>query len=199
MPFIFGEWIEVFRKVFLGVTTISLVRGIRLKLKIVFLCMVLMLMASATYASENSVSIGTREDPVPIGTAADIGDGWQIKVLEVYPNANEMVAQENQFNSPPKEWQQFFIARIELTYKSSDSAKFNDKRLRAVGPSSVIYSTFGNSPGVIPDKLGTAEAFTGGKVIGNIGWAINSSDADKLVMYDSDASKDNRKFMALYK
>jgi hypothetical protein len=46
-----------------------------------------------------------------------MGDGWWIKVLEVYPNANDMVAQENQFNSPPEDGHQFFLARVELKYR----------------------------------------------------------------------------------
>jgi hypothetical protein len=70
--------------------------------------------------------------------------------------------------------------------------------LRAVGPSSVVYSTFVNSAGVIPDKLDKVEAFTGGIVVGNIGWAINSLDANRLLMYDSYASQDKRLFLALY-
>jgi hypothetical protein len=146
-----------------------------------------------------SAAAGTREDPIPIGTAADIGDGWLIKVLEVYPNANEIVAEENQFNSPPEGGQQFFLARIELTYTGPDSSEFAaGYRLRAVGPTSVVYSIHGNSAGVIPNKLDKAEAFTGGTVAGNIGWAIDSSDADRLVMYDDHASKGDRIFMALY-
>lgn len=146
-----------------------------------------------------SAATGTREDPIPIGTATDIGDGWSIKVLKVYPNANEIVAEENQFNSPPEEGQQFFLARIGLTYSGPDSSEFDaGYRLRAVGPTSVVYSIYGNRVGVIPNKLDKAEAFTGGAVIGNIGWAINSSDADRLVMYDDHAPRGNRIFMALY-
>jgi hypothetical protein len=142
---------------------------------------------------------GTREDPIPIGTATDIGDGWSIKVLKVYPNANEIVAEENQFNSPPGEGQQFFLARIELTYSGPDSSEFDaGYRLRAVGPTSVVYSAHGNSVGVIPNELEKAEAFTGGAVVGNIGWAINSSDADRLVMYNDHAPKGDRIFIALY-
>jgi hypothetical protein len=146
-----------------------------------------------------SAANGTREDPIPIGTAADFGDGWQIKVLEVYSNANSIVAEENPFNSLPEEGQQFFLARIELTYTGPDSSKFAaGYRFRAVGPSSVAYSTYGNSVGVIPNKLDNAEAFTGGTIVGNIGWAVNSSDADSLVMYDDSASKGDRIFMALF-
>ena len=142
---------------------------------------------------------GTRANPIPINEAVDIGNGWGIRVLEVYPNANDMVAKENKLDSLLKKDQQYFLARIELEYTGPDSSEFDaGYRFKAVGPSSVVYSPCGINPNIIPDELKKAEAFTGGIVVGNIGWAINSSDAEKLVMYDSRSSKDNRIFLALY-
>jgi len=88
-----------------------------------------------------------------------------------------------------------------LKYTGSNSVSFDGRlRLRAVGPSSVGYSTFENSPGVIPNPLPDSEVFTGGVISGNIGWEIKSSDANALVMYDNPlfGSKDNRVYMALY-
>jgi len=55
-------------------------------------------------------------------------------------------------------------------------------RLRAVGPLSVGYTTYGNNAGVIPDLLPDSELFSGGVVEGNIGWEIKSSDASALVV-----------------
>jgi hypothetical protein len=70
-----------------------------------------------------------------------------------------------------------------------------------VGPSSVGYSTFENSPGVIPDPLPDSEVFSGGEIEGNVGWEIKSSDAYSLVMYDNPISfgdSNERIYMALY-
>ena len=37
-------------------------------------------------------SVGSRDNPVPIGTSVDMGNNWQITVLSVFPNAtDEMV------------------------------------------------------------------------------------------------------------
>jgi tetratricopeptide (TPR) repeat protein len=151
-------------------------------------------------ASDTAQAIGTRENPVSIGTPVDLGDGWQIAVISVIPDATNAVLKENQFNNPPKAGNQFFLARIQAKYTGSGSDTFEGgSRLRAVGPSSVGYSTFGNNPGVIPDPLPDSEVFTGGIIEGNVGWEIKSSDANALVMYDSPfLSQNSRVYMALY-
>lgn len=146
--------------------------------------------------------VGTRENPVSMGTTVDLGDGWQIKVVNVIPDATDIILKENMFNKQPKPGDQFFIATVEAKYTGSDSATFDGRfRLRAVGPSSVGYSTFENRPGVIPNPLPSSEVFTGGVISGNIGWEIKSSDANTLVMYDNPmiGSKSNRVYMALYR
>ena len=145
---------------------------------------------------------GTRDDPIPLGTTVDLGDGWQIAVMSVIPDATNFVHQENQFNNPPKAGDQFFLARVQAKYTGAGSATFGGSyRLRAVGPSSVGYSTFANSPGVIPDPLPDSEVFSGGVIEGNIGWEIKASDAGSLVMYDNPISfgdGKSRVYMALY-
>jgi hypothetical protein len=123
-------------------------------------------------------------------------------VLSVIPDATNAVLRENQFNHPPKAGNQFFLARIQAKYTGSGSDTFGGSyRLRAVGPSSVGYTTFENSAGVIPDPLPDSELFSDGVVEGYIGWEIKSSDANSLVMYDNPisfgANKD-RVYMALY-
>ena len=146
--------------------------------------------------------MGTREDPIPVGTTVTLGDGWQITVQSVIPDATDIVLKENQFNKLPKSGDQFFIARVQAKYTGPNSATFSGSyRLRAVGPSSIGYSTFANNPGVIPDPIPESEVFTGGVIEGNVGWEIKSSDANALVMYDNPLSfggNNDRMYMALY-
>ena len=149
-----------------------------------------------------AAEIGTRENPVPTGNSVDLGDGWQISVVKVIPDATDIVLKENMFNKPPKPGDQFFIARVQVKYTGTNSAQFDGSyRLRAVGPSNVGYSTFQNNPGVIPDQLPSSDVFTGGTIEGNVGWEIKSSDANALEMYDRPISigiQGNPIFMALY-
>lgn len=135
-----------------------------------------------------SPAVGTRENPVPKGTPVNLGDGWQVKVTSVDANATQQVLQRNSFNKSPTEGQQFFIATLQATFNGQSSAKFDGGfRMRAVGAAAVSYSTFDNPCGVIPNEIADAETFTGGTITGNLCWAIRSSDADSLVMYDTGA------------
>lgn len=151
-------------------------------------------------AKEASFSaLGTRENPVPMGTSVNLGDGWVVTVLSVTPDATPIILQENQFNNRPESGNQFFLARVRADYEGEGSDTFDGGyRLRAVGPSGVGYSTFENSAGVIPDELAGSEVFSGGHIDGNIAWQIKSDDAGSLVMYDSKTSKNGRLYMALF-
>jgi hypothetical protein len=126
-------------------------------------------------------TFGSRENPVPLGTVVDLGDGWRIKVISVTPNANEVIQATNEFNTPPKAGHQFFIARIWAKYTGTESSYFGGiYRLRSVGSQAVSYSTFGKSCGVVPDELPDPEIFTGGVIAGNICWEIRAGDETNL-------------------
>lgn len=141
--------------------------------------------SAAPSASSKPTPKNDRKNPLPFGTSGTIGD-YSVKVVSVTPNANDEVAAENQFNDPPATGHQFYIARVSMTYNGSGSGNpAFDLNFQAVGRSSVGYSTFDNSCGVVPDDPITSadDLFSGGTVEFNECWAIKSSDADSLVMY----------------
>lgn len=144
-------------------------------------------------------AVGTRENPYPLGAFVALGDGWKMKVVSSTPDATAAVLARNQFNDPPKPGEQFFIVQVTATYEGQGSDTFDGSyRLRAVGASAVAYSTFSNSCGVIPDEISSAEVFSGGSITGNECWAIKSSDASSLVLYDDPISTvPKRLFFAL--
>ena len=92
--------------------------------------------------------------------------------------------EENQFNDPPPEGNQFFIASLEATYTGTESSTFwGDMRLKPVGDSNVAYEGFNAYCGVIPDDIDdSGETFPGGTITGNVCWSIQSTDAASLVM-----------------
>lgn len=124
---------------------------------------------------------GTREDPIPIGTAFELDNGWQIKVLSVVPNADGIIKQENVYNPPPESENQYFLARIEAKNNGSDVDKFNEYYFNVVGTSSVAYEV--STDAKPPNPLPYTDVFPGGVVTGYICWEIKSSDADSLTMY----------------
>lgn len=153
--------------------------------------------------------LGSRENPVPMREySVTLSDGWKITVLDVIPDATQLVFSENKFNKPPKSGYQFFIAKVKACYTGSGSDKFEapfigglgtSYRLCAVGDSNVVYDN-DNRCGVIPDPLPDSEVYSGGCIEGYIGWEIRSSDANSLVMFDkplSSGSTGERVYLSL--
>ena len=126
----------------------------------------------------------TRDSPLGVGDTGLVGD-YEITVLSVTPNADDLVAAENEFNDPPAAGEQFFIARLSVTYTGSETGNpAFDLNYQSVGDSSASYTTFDNSCGLVPDDEYTlTELFEGGSAEFNVCWAIDRDDADSLEMY----------------
>ncbi|MEZ5258046.1 MAG: hypothetical protein R2705_14440 [Ilumatobacteraceae bacterium] len=126
-------------------------------------------------------------DGAPLGESFAVGD-WTIKVVSATPDAASEIAAANQFNDPPAEGHQFFLATVEATYTGSESSTFwLDMDLRAVGGSAVTYS-FNASCGVIPNPINDAgETFPGGTITGNVCWSVTVADAGTLRLLASES------------
>lgn len=135
--------------------------------------------ASSEPESENS-----RDNPVPIGEEERVGD-YEVMVLSVTPNADDIVAAENQFNEPPAPGNQFFLVQVAVTYLGTETGTpWVDLDFQAVGDSNASYTTYNDTCGVIPSPgYEVAELFEGGSAEFNVCWQIDSEDADSLVMY----------------
>jgi len=143
--------------------------------------------------------LGSRENPLPMGMEWSMGDGWNVTVLEVVPDATQIVLEENRFNDPPNPGNQFYLAKIRACY-SGEYSEFGslsgESNFWAVGASNVAYN-YENRCGVIPDPLPRTEIFRGGCVEGYVGWEIKSDDVDSLVMYHHDYSSLPRVYFSL--
>lgn len=134
-----------------------------------------------------SADPGTRENPLPLGTAADIGGGWAASVIGVIPDATQLVLDRNQFNDPPPEGYQYFIVTIAATYEGEYSSTLPaGNTFHVVGESAVSYDTFSPSCGVIPNDYGFTEVFPGGSVEFNVCFPVRSTDVPSLVMFTED-------------
>jgi hypothetical protein len=127
---------------------------------------------------------GTRDNPIPLGESAEVGD-YTVTVLEAVPNATDLVMTENQFNEPPAAGKQFYLVGVEVTYNGTETGQpAFELNLQAVGDQAVAYTAFEASCGVVPlDQFQASELFPGGTVQFNTCWAIDSSDEDSLVMF----------------
>ena len=139
----------------------------------------------------------TRDNPVPIGTAVDMPNGWRISVVSVTPNANKLIAEHNRYRRSPKEGHQYFMARLVIV-RIGDVARDLARDFDAVGGSNVSYDT--GCPGYSspPDALRRTEVFPGGSVTGNVCWEVRSSDVGSLVMfYDPVYDRSERRYFSL--
>ncbi len=141
--------------------------------------------ATATPEGAAGPTVGTRANPVPLGTAGALAGGWRLVVQSVDPKGTDTIRAQSPARAGPTAGFGYFLARIQATNGGSAAASFQaSSRLRAVGPSSVPYLTFVSSCGAIPDPLPEAAVGPGGSVTGNVCWTVRTSDAAALVLYD---------------
>ena len=153
--------------------------------------------AEADEAEADEAALGTRDNPLPIGTQIEMGD-WTLAVTDVTVDAAEQVMAENQFNDPPEEGHQFVMFNVDATYEGEESGTaWLDFSWAIVGSEG---NTFSDRCGVIPDSLDdTGETFPGGSVSGNVCYSAASDQIEggtirieELISFD-----DTRAFYAL--
>ncbi len=126
-------------------------------------------------ASGDTSAVGTTPtNPAGRGEAVTVGD-WRVRVLSATPNGTQAVLDENQFNDPPEEGWQFYLARVEVTYLGSGSQRVSlHVDFGGLGQGAVVRT---DSCGVIPDELDTfAEIYTDGTISGNVCFAAPTAE-----------------------
>jgi hypothetical protein len=83
-------------------------------------------------------------------------------------DANDAIANENMFNSPPADGSNFVLLPVNATYNGGDSGSaWIDLSIAFVGNNAVTYD--GSYCGVIPDPLMNAgDVYAGGTASGNV-------------------------------
>ena len=152
--------------------------------------------------AEESAALGTRDNPLAVGTTIEMGD-WTLSVTEVSLDATDAVMGENEFNDPPVDGRQFVMFNVDATYVGAESGTaWLDFGWGIVGSAG---NTFGGGSmddycGVIPAPLDdTGETFPDGTVSGNV---CISADTDQLDgatirIEESFSFDDTRAFFAL--
>lgn len=129
----------------------------------------------------------TREAPISVGRIGRVGD-YDLNVVSITPNANALVESENSFNDSPQPGNQFFLAKVAVTYVGTTTGQPSvDLDLQAVGDLNTGYAWYTDMCGVIPDDPFStiSELFPGGSAEYNVCWQIDAADSDSLLMYAS--------------
>ena len=141
----------------------------------------------------------TRAVPYPAEGAWPTADGWRLEVLRSTPDATAAVLSESDANSSPRPGDVYAMVRVRATRSAGREAVFEGAvRLRAMAPASaVVYSSFEDSCGLVPDELPDDAVAAGESVEGNVCWSVPEDVAERLVMVDSPLTEDEQRFFAL--
>ena len=123
----------------------------------------------------------TRDDPVPAGQSAAVGN-WTIKVVGVSTNADAAIHQENMFNSKPKAGEQFAMVTVRATYTGNGSSDpFGDLTFSVI-PDNGNSAHEANE--VLPNDLSNSGNIpNSASAVGNVAFEVAKSDAGSLVLY----------------
>ena len=148
----------------------------------------------------------TLDNPVSASEVLLGADGTEIRVLGIVVDARMQVAEENRFNDPPEEGMRFYMVRLEVAYPSAASGSVTAmwSAFSLIGNNRVIYTGEFQSPcGIIPDPLGGLafyegqEIYAGGRVEGNVCFAIPQGEGDLILIHQPDHDEGSRRFFSL--
>ncbi len=158
---------------------------------------------STTTTSTNTgpnptVAPGTVDNPVPLGSVAPIGDGWNFSVSGYLPDATQEVLAEDELNEAPPDGFQYALANVAATYNGTEpTASMFDVDVGVVGPSDFETDMF-SCPVVVPNELDTSiDVSPGGTVTGNVCFMLPTLDAAAVVVYATGGFTNDDVYFAL--
>lgn len=128
--------------------------------------------------------VGTRENPVPIGTTADLGDGWSMTVNSVNLDAAEVIRDANKYVDPPPEGKRYVLINVTTAYNGTKESSYGiDLEVLGASTNKPVRSWDATDFLTPPDpRYDGGELFQGGTVTGNEAFEIANADADTLVI-----------------
>lgn len=139
---------------------------------------------AATPTTASAAGVGTRENPVPLGTAAEVGDGWSMTVNSVNLDAADVITEANSYVDPPPDGKRFVLVNVTTAYNGEDESSYGIE-LEVLGSvTNKPVSTWDATKMLTaPDpQYDGGELFQGGTETGNEAFEISNDDADTLVI-----------------
>jgi hypothetical protein len=164
--------------------------------------MVAMALLLSTFAAVMAQTESSIDNPIPVGTAAKVGD-YTIKVVAFDADASEALVSKNEENVPPAEGHVYALISLDVTYDGTDVGKASSINWQFVGTerSSLTDTACASgdrtlAAGTVDDAGRNADIFPGGSVQYDQCVYLTTDDAQNVVMYTQD-SEGNRVFFAL--
>jgi hypothetical protein len=165
-----------------------------MKIKIAFALIALVIMAcvcggtaptssgSPNSSSGTPAQGSTRDNPISMGTAADIGQYMSAIVINVTRPADSQVAKGNMFNSTPEANLEYMIVELQIKCTASANEKCSPilTMFKAVGADGIVHETAYVAG--IPNELDTnGELFGGSTVKGNLTYLVPKGDSSVVL------------------
>lgn len=144
--------------------------------------------STTTTTTEAVIAVGSVDNPVALGSARLVGD-WVIAVTSVDEDAESVVLDENPFNDPAAEGEQFVMVGIEATYVGGDTGwPWIEINHWMLGENQLLYMGIETECGVIPGDLSfIGEVFPGGTVSGSLCHRVTADDAGLALLVVEEA------------
>jgi hypothetical protein len=152
-------------------------------------------------------AVGTRENPVPLGTKVTMGD-YEVAVVEVAQDVTQQNLDANQFNEAPPEGTQYMLVKLEGTYIGADSGNPGwDLSWKLLGNANNTFDTLwepDNAPDdffpscTLDTMFDIGETFPGGSFSGSFCLLVESAQVEgsSVIIEETLAFDDNRVFWA---
>ena len=126
---------------------------------------------------------GTRDAPVPAGQLADIGGDWRLQVLDVIPDAGEVIAANDEFYDAPPAGTTYMLVKIALGYFGAEDPKIGyEPDLAVLGSENIALDNF--CLATVPNQVDFFNyVFSGGVVVGNACFIAPINQAGSFVLF----------------
>lgn len=124
----------------------------------------------APAGEEAAAEAGTKENPVPLGTAIS-NDDWTVVVNSYNVDGNATVTAANQFNDVAPAGSHYEIVNYTVTYTGADSSYSGEVLVDVVTSAGNVVDSY-TSLVSLPDSIGLDELFTGASKTGSAAFAV---------------------------
>ena len=128
---------------------------------------------------------------MPVGSDAQIDDGWRLAVVWADPNQTEAIldaqrGDPDNLPEPPPAGTQFLLARVSVTRTDSEPGTFSPYSLDLLAADGTIYDEAGPACGTLLDGLDATDVPEGETITGNVCWKLATSHVSRLLMVYTD-------------
>lgn len=146
--------------------------------------------------------MGTHDNPVPVGTAVQIDDGWTLAVQWADPNQTQAIldaqrGDPDNLPEPPPFGQQYLLARVSVTRVDEEPASFSPYSLDLLAEDGTVYDDAGPACGTLLDGLDAFDVASQQTVSGTVCWKVANSRISRMQMFYTDPFSGSATYFSL--